>query len=89
MLKQSLKMSMGFAERTFGQIKKRSTPVAALLDIGNNSRSLNVSGSWANELLHAGWSLLGLTRFVAHLAYSRSTADRYAVHYCTRGGQPS
>jgi hypothetical protein len=89
MLKQSLKMSMGFAERTFGQIKKRSTPVVALLDIGNNSRGLNVSGSWADELLHAGWSLLGVSCFVAHLVYSRSTADRYAVHHCTRRGQPS
>jgi hypothetical protein len=89
MLKQSLKMSMGFAERTLGQIKKRSTPVAALLDIGNNNRSLNVSGSWADEFLHAGRSLSGTSRFVAHLASSRSTAERDAVRRCTRGGQPS
>jgi hypothetical protein len=51
LLKQSLKVSMNFAESTFGHVAKRSTPALAVLNFGK--QSLASPESWADEVIRA------------------------------------
>lgn len=51
LLKQSLKLSLNFAEQTFGGLAKRSTPTLAVLNLNKPSPT---RGSWADEVIRAG-----------------------------------
>jgi hypothetical protein len=59
LLKQSLKLSLNFAEQTFGVLAKRSTPALSVLNL---SKASPTRGSWADEVIRAGTSDYCLVR---------------------------